>query len=97
MADLPQGECDLDRAIRARLGSEPDAETHAQALAILIDADLTEEDRANAFQTIMSSLLAQLSADELDRFRQIAHDDGEVAAMSYLGAVTRPMSNADRT
>lgn len=44
----------------------------------------------------MATLLAQLTADERERFRQIADDDGEVAAMSYLSAVTRPVNEADR-
>lgn len=96
MAEFPSSGFDLDETIRARLDGEPGGATHLQALAVLIDADLTEEDRAEAFEAVMAALLAQLSTDELDRFRHIAQDEGEIAAMSYLGAVTRPMSEADR-
>jgi len=98
MAETPAGGFDLDKTISTRLDGETDsdAETHLQALAVLIDADLSDTERADAFAAVMATLLAQLTTDERERFRQIADDDGEVAAMSYLSSVTRPVNEADR-
>jgi hypothetical protein len=97
VADLPRSTFDLDQVIAARLDGEPGDHTHLQALAVLFDADLTDAERAEAFGAVMAALLAQLSPCELDRFRQIAVGEGEAAAMSYLGTVTRPASRADQT
>lgn len=96
MADRTPSGLDLERAIAARLGVDDASDTHLQALAVLIDANLTDADRAEAFGAVMLALLGLLSADQLYRFRQIAQDDGEAAAMSYLGSVTRPAWEADR-
>jgi hypothetical protein len=98
MTEEPRSSFDLDETIATRLDSdtEPDTDTHLQALAILIDADLTDAERADAFAGVISTLLARLSPDEHERFRQIAEDEGELAAMSYLSAVTRPMNEVDR-
>ena len=98
MVETPDGGFDLDKTISTRLGGETDsdADTHLQALAVLIDADLSDTERAAAFAAVMAALFAQLSTDERERFRQIADDDGEVAAMSYLSTVIWPVNEADR-
>jgi len=98
MAETPSGGFDLDKTISIRLDGETDSDTdtHLQALAVLIDADLSDTERADAFAAVMATLLTRLTTDERERFRQIADDDGEVAAMSYLSAVTRPVNEADR-
>jgi len=98
MAENQAEDFDLDKAISTHLDSDTgsDGDTHLQALAVLIDADLTDAERADAFAAVMATLLARLTTDERERFRQIANDEGEVAAMSYLSAVTRPVNEADR-
>ncbi len=95
--DLSNG-FDFDAAIAAHLEADTglEADVHLQALAVLIDADLTDAQRTEAFASVMARLLAELSADEGQRFCEIAAQDGEVAAMTYLSAVTRPVNQADR-
>lgn len=47
MVETPDGGSDLDKTISTRLDGETDsdAETHLQALAVLIDADLSDTER----------------------------------------------------
>ena len=98
MAETPAGGFDLDKVIAGRLdgNTDPDADTHLQALAVLIDADLSEEERAEAFGAVMAELLGELNADQRDRFKRIADQEGVVAAMSYLARVSRPVSEPKR-
>lgn len=76
----------MDKVIAARLDDAggPDTDAHLQALAVLIDADLSDAERADAFAAVMATLLARLSNDERERFGRIAAKDGEASAMSYL-------------
>lgn len=96
MGEWPEDGFDVDTAITARLGEGADSEAHLQALAILIDADLTEEQRTDAFAAVMGSLLTQLSLTQRERFQQIAEEKGEVAAMFYLSEVTRQATGSQR-
>lgn len=92
MDENPDSAFDLDRAVQARLdnGDDQDGSTHLQALAVLIDADLTDDQRAQAFQAVMTSLLAQLDPDELGQFQRVAAEQGEAAAMAYLAQLSAP-------
>ncbi len=98
MAEGPGKRFDLDKAIAVRLDgdTEPDADTHLQALAVLVDADLSQEERAEAFGAVMAELLGELNADQRDRFTRIANQEGPVAAMTYVARVTRPVRESDR-
>ena len=87
-------EREIDRLIEQRLQDERDDGTTdsvvSQAFAVLIDADLTEEERALGIRVLMSAMLDRLSSDELERFTQIALNRGEHAALEYLLVVAEP-------
>ncbi len=86
---VPAVGLDLEGFIASRLGEGPATEVQLQALAVLVDADLSPEQRAAAFGAVLSSLLARLSPVQLKRFLRIAEQDGEAAALSWLGQVAR--------
>ena len=79
---------DLDRMVASRLDSLPSSDPHLQALAVLIDADLTEVDRAEAVRAMMQAFLANLTSEQRSRFAEIAEGEGEVAALSYLSTAS---------
>jgi hypothetical protein len=91
---MPEEEFDLNRVIEERLAAdtcdpEPIGDTPLQAMAVLIEADLTDAEREQAISQLLAERLAQLSDVEMSRFMQIASDDGEVAAMTFLTSTDR--------
>lgn len=60
MGEPSPGGFDLDRTLAACLAdaSEPDTDTLLQAVAVLIDADLTDAERAEAFGAVFAERLA---------------------------------------
>lgn len=97
MDEEPPARFELDQAITARLDDEPASDAHLQALAVLIEADLTDSERADAFATVITALLARLSPCELRQFRDLAIRGGEATAMTYLARLTAPINEADRS
>ncbi len=85
---------EIDRLIGERIGDDQTDlvadGASLQALAVLLDADLTDEQRTQAFGTLMSAMLERLSTEERERFVQIASDEGERAALTYLTRVAEP-------
>jgi hypothetical protein len=82
---------DLDRLIAEHVDDKDEpSEVIEQAVAVLVDSSIPEDQRASAFVKVMSDLLSQLSIDEFSRFRTLAEVEGQAAAMSYLSSVTRP-------
>jgi hypothetical protein len=79
---------DLDHLIAARLGDQPGGETELQALAVLIDADLTDAERMRAFGTLIASVLAETTTDQREHFQQITDQQGPAAALAYLSTVS---------
>jgi hypothetical protein len=84
-------EFDLNRVIEERLDAdtcdpEPMGDTPFQALAVLIEADLTDSEKEQAIAQLIAERLAQLSAEEMSVFVRIAREDGEGAAMAFLGS-----------
>ncbi len=90
IGEPPPGGFDLDRLIEARLAdaSDPDTDVLLQAVAVLIDADLTDAERVEAFGAVLAARLAGLSPEQRDRFRRIADQEGEASAISYLSSLT---------
>jgi hypothetical protein len=64
-------------------------DTPLQAMAVLIEADLTDAEREQAISQLLAERLAKLTDVEMSRFVQIASDDGEVAAMIFLTSTDR--------
>ena len=93
---MADGTFDLDRLIAEHLDATTGSEVVDQALAVLIDADIPDDQRASAFVRVMSELLERISPAELARFRRTAQTEGEIAAMRYLAEVTEP-GNLDRS
>lgn len=85
---FPHDGSGLDPEIEARLGETTDTETSLQALAVLIDADLTDTERAAAFEHALSAILTDLAPDEFMAFQRIAAEQGESDALRYLEQVT---------
>lgn len=92
---------DLDRKILARLGSDrPSGATREtasavdlQATAVLLDAELSESERLEAVGQLTVTLLGRLSVGQLGRFRLLAQEQGEAAAMSYLRRLSCRIAN----
>jgi hypothetical protein len=91
---MPDEEFDLNRVIEERLAADtcdPElmGDTPLQAMAVLIEADLTDAEREQAISQLLAERLAKLTDVEMSRFVQIASDDGEVAAMIFLTSTDR--------
>lgn len=80
---------DLDAMIAERLGPGGDADVSAEALAILIDADLSEEQRGAAFAQVLQMLMSGLSPHETVQFVALAREVSLRAAMAYLAMCGR--------
>lgn len=81
---MDEARLDLNREIEARLGDAQINGVELQATAVLIDADLSEAERADAFGQMIVNRLGRLSVGELHRFTKIAKVQGEAAALAYL-------------
>jgi hypothetical protein len=91
---MPEGEFDLNQIIEARLAEntcDPGlmGETPLQAMAVLIDADLTDSEREQAVAQLLAERLARLTGEEMSIFIRVAAEDGEAAAVAFLAAITR--------
>ena len=92
---MADGTFDLDCLIAEYLDINGN-EVVDQALAVLVDANISDDQRAGAFVRVMSELLERISPAELAQFRHTARTEGEIAAMRYLAEVTEP-GNLDRS
>lgn len=91
---MPDEQFDLNRVIGERLAAdtcdpEPMGDTPLQAMAVLIDADLTDAEREQAIAQFLAERLSRLTDSEMRQFVQIARDDGESNAMAFLASTTR--------
>ena len=84
------GTFDLDRLIAEHLDVTVGSTVIDQALAVLVDADIVDGERASAFVRVMAELLERISPAERARFRLVAETEGEIAAMRYLAEVADP-------
>ena len=89
MAINPPEGFDLSQRIDDRLDDEPASDAELQAVAVLIDADLDDSERAAAFGAMLSIMLSRLEPEQRERFGQIAESGGEAAALAYLQMVTQ--------
>jgi hypothetical protein len=77
-------EFNIEEVIKDRLRSDDTSDIHLEALATLVDAELTNAERAIAFAHVLKEMIERLTLPELDQFRRLAQRDGEAAAMKYL-------------
>lgn len=68
MTDPPGDSFDLDRLIASRLGDQAATDLDLQALAVLIDAELTDSQRAEAIGSLLETQLDRLTGEEVARF-----------------------------
>ena len=61
---------------------------HLQAWAVLVDASLSPAERAEGFAQLLVPMLSWLNVDQANRFRQLALEQDEHAALVYLTEVT---------
>ena len=82
---------DLDQLLAEHIGDERDEQSEVldQAVAVLIDNAIPENERASAFVKVMSELLSKLTVEQFAHFRSLAESEGQAAAMTYLASATR--------
>ena len=74
-----------ERVAYLSTADEDPSSPHLQALAVLIDACLSPEERAEGFAELLGTMLDRLSPEQACLFQHLATEHSEQAALDYLG------------